>query len=258
IDYTAGDEGTVGIMGSSVHDGVIAWDRWSTSDYRTEIRAAYLDQVLPSAAQPDPGTTGSHWTYFPETGHYLAWGFRDFWEVSGGLPVFGYPLTEEYIETNADTGADYSVQFTERQLFEWHPENAGTPYQVLLGRLGAEQAADLGLLDDEPFRYRGDDEGPDAGCMYFRETGHYACDYFVFHWREHGLEMDDPGISYRESLALFGYPLSEPFMTTNSDGDTVWTQYFERAVFELHPENVFPYRVLLRRLGAEVIDQRGW
>jgi hypothetical protein len=258
IDYTAGDKGTVGITGSTIRDGVIAWDRWSTDDYRTEIRAAYLDRALPSAAQPNPGTTDPNWTYFPETSHYLAWGFRDFWEASGGLPVFGYPLTEEYIETNADTGADYSVQFTERQRFEWHPENAGTPYQVLLGRLGAEQATDLDLLDDEPFRYRGDDEGPDAGCLYFRETGHYACDAFVFYWREHGLEMGDPGITYRESLALFGYPLSEPFTTTNNDGATVWTQYFERAVFELHLENFYPYRVLLRRLGAEVIDQRGW
>jgi hypothetical protein len=174
------------------------------------------------------------------------------------LPVFGYPLTEEYIEQSADTGADYSVQFTERQRFEWHPENAGTPYQVLLGRLGYEQAADLGLLDDEPFRYRGDDEGPDAGCSYFRETGHYACDDFVFYWREHGLDMGDPGISYRESLALFGYPLSEPFQATNSDGDTVWTQYFERAVFELHPENLAPHRVLLRRLGAEELAGRDW
>ena len=39
---------------------------------------------------------------------------------------------------------------------------------------------------------------------------------------------------------------------TNADGDTVLTQYFERAVFEYHPENAdTPYAVLLRRLGAE-------
>jgi len=258
VSYATDDDATIGIAGTNISDAVIAWDRWSTSDYRTEIRAAAFHQLLPSGREPDPGTTGESWTYFPETSHYLAWGFRDFWERSGGLPVFGYPLTEEYIETNADTGTDYTVQFTERQRFEWHPENGGTPYQVLLGRLGYEQAADLGLLDEEPFRYRGDDEGPDAGCIYFPETGHYTCDDFVFYWRQHGLEMGDPGISYRESLALFGYALSEPFMTTNSDGDTVWTQYFERAVFELHPENVYPYRLLLRRLGAEDLAQRGW
>jgi hypothetical protein len=129
---------------------------------------------------------------------------------------------------------------------------------VLLGRLGYEHAGRLNLLETEPFRYRGDDEGPDAGCVYFRETGHYACHDFLFYWQEHGLDFGDPGISYRESLALFGYPISEPFTTTNADGDTVVTQYFERAVFELHPDNVYPYRILLRRLGVEALEDRGW
>lgn len=235
--------------------GVMFWEVGGAS---ASIHAARIEDRLPSAFMPQESTPDPNDAYFVETGHYLRLGFKAYWERNGGLPIFGYPLTEEYRERNRDTTDWYTVQFTERQRFEWHPENAGTPYEVLLGRLGAEQAADLGLLDDEPFRYRGDDEGPDAGCIYFRETGHYACDAFVFYWREHGLEMGDPGVSYRESLALFGYPLSEPFVTTNSDGDTVWTQYFERAVFELHPENVYPYRLLLRRLGAEQLAERGW
>jgi len=246
--------GAVGIMGSSVPDGVIAWGRWSTSGDWTETRPAYLHQVLPNAPEPDSETSDPSSTSFSETGHYLGSEFRDFWEASIGLPVFGYPLTEEYIETNAGVGAVYSVQFTERKCSEWHPENAGTPYQVLLDRLGTRQEADLCLLDDEPFRYIGGDEGPDARCLYFREAGHYVCDSFVFFWRDHGVEMGDPGISYRESLALFGFLPGEPFMTTNSDGDTAWPHYFKRAVFEFHPENVFPFRVL----GAEVIGQRGW
>jgi hypothetical protein len=36
------------------------------------------------------------------------------------------------------------------------------------------------------------------------------------------------------------------------------TQYFERAVFEYHPDNPDPYKVLLRLLGAEEIERRGW
>ena len=67
--------------------------------------------------------------------------------------------------------------------------------------------------------------------------------------------MGDGGLSHRESLALFGFPLSEPFV----DPDTgLLTQYFERAVFELHPENPEPYRVLLRRLGAEELARWDW
>ncbi|HMM42254.1 MAG TPA: hypothetical protein PKA95_10160, partial [Thermomicrobiales bacterium] len=54
------------------------------------------------------------------------------------------------------------------------------------------------------------------------------------------------------------YPLSEPMLETNGDGDTVLTQYFERAVFEYHPDNAAPYDVLLRRVGAEALVARGW
>jgi hypothetical protein len=36
------------------------------------------------------------------------------------------------------------------------------------------------------------------------------------------------------------------------------TQYFERAVFEWHPDNPEPWKLLLRRLGAEALAERGW
>lgn len=68
------------------------------------------------------------------------------------------------------------------------------------------------------------------------------------YWETHGLEMGDPGVSFRESLALFGYPISEEVVDARTGRVT---QYFERAVFEYHPENPEPYTVPLRRLGAE-------
>ncbi|HET9016290.1 MAG TPA: peptidoglycan hydrolase, partial [Thermomicrobiaceae bacterium] len=62
-------------------------------------------------------------------------------------------------------------------------------------------------------------------------------------------------ITYRESLALFGYPLSEPF----TDPTTGYvTQYFERAVFEYHPNNPDPYTVELQLLGDNLLRARGW
>jgi hypothetical protein len=248
------------VGGMSIANGKLAWGVWDSWGYEmgSEVYVADLKDRLPTAYRPAPDIWNPGMTYFSETGHYLSWGFRDYWTDNGGLPVFGYPLSEEFAETNADSGYPLTAQFTERQRFEWHPDNAGTPYEVLLGRLGAEQARDLKLLDTEPFRYRTDREGPDAGCLYFRETGHYACDYFRFYWQEHGLDFGDNGVSFRESLALFGYPLSEPFMTTNADGHTVLTQYFERAVLERHPENPDPYKMLLRRLGAELLVEREW
>jgi hypothetical protein len=41
-------------------------------------------------------------------------------------------------------------------------------------------------------------------------------------------------------------------METNSSGDTVLTQWFERARFEYHPNNPAAFRVLLGLLGNEV------
>jgi hypothetical protein len=246
-------------------DGIITADLaagavfWSQQDHdRYTVRSIPWSEALPSARQADPGVVRPEAAYYAETGHSLQLGFKGYWERHGGLPVFGYPMTEEYDEWNADIGRFRVTQYLERQRFEWHWENEGTPYQVLLGRLGYEHAARLNLLETDPFRYLGNDEGPDAGCVYFRETGHYACHDFLVYWQEHGLDFGDPGTSFRESLALFGYPLSEPFTTTNADDHTVVTQYFERAVFELHPENVYPYRILLRRLGVEALDDRGW
>jgi hypothetical protein len=92
-------------------------------------------------------------------------------------------------------------------------------------------------------------------CAFFEQTGHTVCEPFLSYWRNNGLEFDgQPGKSYDKSLALFGMPLSEPMMETNSSGFTVLTQWYERARFESLPDKPDPYKVLLGRLGAEVYD----
>jgi hypothetical protein len=83
---------------------------------------------------------------FDETGHSLAYGFRTFWQQHGGLSVFGYPISEEFQERNPDTGQISTVQYFERARFEYHPENAGTPYEVELGRLTAAALQHQGWL----------------------------------------------------------------------------------------------------------------
>ena len=84
----------------------------------------------------DPHDAGCN--YYAETGQTLCRGFKAYWEQHGGLWMFGYPISQELQERNPDTGEIYTVQYFERARFEWHPENAGTPYEVLLGRLGAQ------------------------------------------------------------------------------------------------------------------------
>ena len=206
---------------------------------------------LPSAPVSQPVGSNPNVIFFPETKHTLAFGFKNFWQGNGALAVFGFPLTEEFNEVNADTGKVYTVQYFERQRFEYHPENAGTPYEVLLGRLGVAEAQQRNLLNSASFQATS--AGNDQNCTYFPITGHKVCGTFRVYWQSHGLDFNDSGTSFRESLALFGYPISEEF---NQDGRIV--QYFERAVFEYHSENSAPYNVLLRRLSADTLTQRGW
>jgi len=74
--------------------------------------------------------------YFDATGHSLGGTFLTYWNQYGGLPIFGYPLSEEFQETSTTDGKTCTVQYFERARFELHPEFAGTPNEVLLGLLG--------------------------------------------------------------------------------------------------------------------------
>jgi hypothetical protein len=203
-----------------------------------------------------PRVTSAHELCFPsdKTPHCFSDPFSDYWETNGGLPVFGYPVTTAASEMNADTGQTYLTQWVERTRMEDHPENAGTPYRVLLGLLGKERLRQLGR--DAALEPR--EAGAKAGCLWFEQTGHNVCNIegnlgFKQYWESHGLKI--PGLdAYARSLQLFGLPLTEPKLETNAAGDTVLTQWFERARFEWHPGNPNDYKVLLGLLGREVRD----
>jgi subtilisin family serine protease len=156
---------------------------------------------------PSDGTT-----YFSETGHTLRGTFKAYWQANGGLPIFGYPTSEQFIERGED-GRDYTVQYFERHRLELHPENR-PPYNVLLSRLGNTILQQNGR---DWFTFPKGERKP--GCMFFEATGHSLCGAFLSYWRAHGLEFDGRrGKSEAESLALFGQPLSEPQVETSSDG----------------------------------------
>ena len=115
-----------------------------------------------------------------------------------------------------------------------HPENAGSPYEVLLGQLGKERLRSEGTVVPKP------DTRPSAnGEVLFPETGYKVGGAFLAYWQTHG------------GLAQFGYPLSPQMQETGGNSSLV-VQYFERARFELHPENRgSEYEVLLTLLGVE-------
>jgi sortase (surface protein transpeptidase) len=85
-----------------------------------------------------PAACGGDCLLFDATSHTLRGVFKRYWTRYGGLAVFGYPLTEEFEEVSPTDGQRYRVQYFERNRFEYHPERAGTRYEVQLGLLGAE------------------------------------------------------------------------------------------------------------------------
>ncbi|MDQ2805401.1 MAG: ferritin-like domain-containing protein [Chloroflexota bacterium] len=77
--------------------------------------------------------------YFAETKHAVAGQFLTFWKQNGGLATYGYPITEAYSGPSPTDGKTYVQQYFQRARFEFHPEHAGTRFEVQLGLLGAEQ-----------------------------------------------------------------------------------------------------------------------
>lgn len=182
---------------------------------------------------------------FQQTNQCMSGRIARFWNENGGLAVFGYPIGP--LELTTVDGKTFSVQRFERNRLELHPENV-SPYDVLLGRLGADR---LGQQGRDWFGFA--KSGDTGGCRVFAETGHAVCGPILKAWRGNGLQIDGKkAVSYAESLALFGMPLSGLMTETLSDGKQYQVQWFERARFELHPENAAPYDVLLGLLGNEV------
>ena len=190
------------------------------------------------APQPAPVLPGFARTFGP-TGHTLQGAFLQFWFWNGGLDRYGFPIGVPLSERGED-GKTYLVQYTERARLEYHPENRGGPYEVLLGRLGADLAA--GREAERPFQ----PATPAPGARFVTETRHNLSGPIAAYWQRHG------------GVPVFGYPISEPFVELNpADSRQYLVQYFERNRLEYHPANAgTPYEVQLGLLGVQSYTAR--
>ncbi len=180
----------------------------------------------PTSAQTDCRT-------FPETGKTVCGRFLQYWDEHGGLAQQGLPISDVLGEISATDGKTYTVQYFERAVFEYHPEN-NPPYDILLSLIGVYR-----YKQKYPNGAPGQQANNSQGARFFPETGHTLGGGFLEYWNTHG------------GLADQGYPLSEEFTEVSDlNGQTYTVQYFERAVFEYHPENPAPYTVLLSQLGT--------
>jgi hypothetical protein len=171
---------------------------------------------------------------FDETGKQICGRFLAYWQDHGGLPQQGFPISNELKEVSEVDGKTYTVQYFERAVFELHTENAA-PYDVLLSLLGSMAFKQ---------RYPGGSpppasDRPTIGGQTFPETGFTVSGRFLEYWKANG------------GLAQQGFPISDEIREVSAlDGKEYIVQYFERAVFEHHPENARPYDVLLSQLGT--------
>ncbi len=185
-------------------------------------------------------TPGPDCRTFTETGKTVCGRFLAYWDAHGGLAQQGYPISGEFQERSEIDGKSYTVQYFERAVFELHPENA-TPYDVLLsllGRMKLEEKYPQGAPDGGVGLVPGES-------LVFPETGKTVSGVFLRYWQENG------------GLAQQGYPISNAMYESDSKAAPPRiVQYFERAVFELHPENNDRFSVLLSRLGAERFEAK--
>ena len=183
--------------------------------------------ATPALAQPGCRT-------FTETAKTVCDKFLAYWDANGGLAQQGFPITDVLSEVSETDGKIYTVQYFERAVFEQHPEFAGTADEVLLQLLGVfflQRRYPTGAPNQVP--------NNEPGSRLFPETGKRMGGLFGRYWDTHG------------GLRQQGFPISEEFIEVNElDGKPYKVQYYERAVFEYHPENTPPNDVLLSQLGT--------
>ncbi len=193
----------------------------------------------PASTPTSPAVPGSGSLTFPQTGKTVSGIFLDYWNTHGGLMQQGYPISDPMTEVSDLDGKAYTVQYFERAVFEYHPENQ-PPYNVLLSQLGTfryKEKYPNGAPNQQP------DES--AGSVLFPQTGQRLGGAFLQYWNQQG------------GLAQFGYPISNQFTEVSPlNGKPYTVQYFERAVMEYHPENQPPYNVLLSQLGTFRYDEK--
>ncbi|MHB8618726.1 MAG: SpoIID/LytB domain-containing protein, partial [Chloroflexota bacterium] len=142
---------------------------------------------------------------------------KQFFDSHGGVRIFGYPRTPEIKENG------WTVQYFQRARFEYHPEFAGTRYEVELGLLGDMVAGQT--FAKAP---------PAARARFYKETSHNLSGAFLKFFDSQG------------GLDVFGYPTSEPYKANG-----LMVQYFQRSRFELHGS-----QVELGLVGDEYLAQR--
>lgn len=199
---------------------------------KSDLDVASLPVLAGNAAPPldDATPLGDGYLFVKETNHNIPNAIAKYWKDKGGVPMFGYPLSELFVR-NAG-GEKHVYQYFERVLFEYLPASNG----VALAPLGAWFAEVNGPYETiKSF-------DSTATKRYVAKTQHSIKGGILQWYAANG------------DTEMFGNPLNEEGPYTTPDGRTVTAQLFERARIEMDSKGT----VTLGRLGAGWLAQRGW
>lgn len=245
------------------------FEYWPENPDPYKVQLRLLGNILTSgraAEAPfqrvEAASSSDHLWYFPETGHTLSWGFLSYWQSHGGLDLYGYPISEEFSEVSPTDGKTYTVQYFQRNRFEYHPENKGTPYETLLGLLGSEYYHSQSAPQPAPEPAPQPSPAPVSQPQQFSGHGRQATAQFhldkgiaQFNTSYHGQYnfivelLDDQGkyvdlvanaIGDSSSSKLIGVPQSGSYiMNVTADGDWTITVEEVQPASDLYPPQPF-------------------
>ncbi|MFN2108316.1 MAG: hypothetical protein ACK2UI_01520 [Anaerolineae bacterium] len=157
------------------------------------------------APQASSAQNGTDSLFFEQTGHEVKNEFLAYFQKYGGLEIFGYPITEQFVDQGL------LVQYFQKARLELHPENP-VQYRVQLGLLGEELKYRQPPVTEPTPRSRRK--------VFFPETGHTVSYAFLDFFNENG------------GIDIFGYPITEMYF---EEGQIV--QYFQRLKLQWQPND---------------------
>jgi hypothetical protein len=110
----------------------LSWDTFTALGLDSNnVVEVYAGSDDPAPTEPEPAEPAApEVRHFDETNHDVADPFLSYWDDNGGLPIFGYPETDQFL----DTKTGLTMQYFERARMEVQPDGS-----IVLGRVGAEQ-----------------------------------------------------------------------------------------------------------------------
>jgi hypothetical protein len=172
------------------------------------VAAKAGDKITLPPESPNPNKV-----YFTDFGQFVANPILRFWRLNGRFNAFGGPMSRTMVDSEGHT-----IQYFQKTALAYYPELANTAWETRpyhIGRLYLD-AQTATVKSSFPFG-RVPAVATTQTRRYFEETGHTLNAGFFELYNRTG------------ALFTWGFPLSEEYQLTLSDGKTYMVQLFERG-----------------------------